>query len=751
MAALAEMTTQGVAVAIPEVVSPAANGNQVDAVGRRTGQAIAQDIFQRHMSALEARRDSDLIREKLLLHIDGSGDFQWADIHNGARVEIPNYISEYRKTENILRLLVDNAVSYHTTMPLRFFADSSPDRRARDKALVDTLWANNLAYVQDFNGLFAEALYMAMPCGFGIVHGYWRDDVDNDWFEPVGYGAGGDPMAEMMKMFNPGQGMIDCWVGNSFDTVFDIGAKRNSVLWCSYGRVLPADLVRQHFGHVPGVDGLEGTTKLPSASEFHRIARSWTSYSLGMHGSPVMNSRRQKTEELMTVICREIAPGGSPDYPDGRLQIIAVPGDVDTMRGRGHGAHALLLADQPLPGQAFSWELFYSHHRGSDIHGKPWVEDLDQLQVDLNIAKSKRWEVTNKMAEAPIVAPGGAIADDLLDIGGYNLLEVEPSMGAWRPRPMEWPQSIIQALDNEIRELRQALYTGGGYQAASRGEAPGSRMAYRAIVALQEADKSIHGPVNQRFRRSAVNFMRKCWFQMKAYGDVPWLVKSVGDEYQYLAETYIDNTKMSDVPPSYRLVNAFGTTPELHAQELQQLVTTRGSDGQPLLRTDEFRRQYPNQLVFDEAGNPAGVQRRRAKTVATALHKIAVAFRRETGLEEEDPSHPWVQQAARWVFDEVERRYPRLRDDDLNAHLAAYSEITQDETADPVARLAAMARQNLYYEWQAQIATQNASQMAAPQQMQRLGPGTTPSTERRDVVVEAQRGGTGGATLADVG
>jgi len=35
--------------------------------------------------------------------------------------------------------------------------------------------------------------------------------------------------------------------------------------------------------------------------------------------------------------------------------------------------------------------------------------------------------------------------------------------------------------------------------------------------------------------------------------------------------------------------------------------------------------------------------------------------------------------------------------------------------------------------------------------MQRLGPGTTPSTERRDVVVEAQRGGTGGATLADVG
>ena len=42
-----------------------------------------------------------------------------------------------------------------------------------------------------------------------------------------------------------------------------------------------------------------------------------------------------------------------------------------------------------------------------------------------------------------------------------------------------------------------------------------------------------------------------------------------------------------------------------------------------------------------------------------------------------------------------------MRDDLLADHIAALSELTQDETADAMARVAATMRQNLYYEWQA--------------------------------------------------
>ena len=41
-----------------------------------------------------------------------------------------------------------------------------------------------------------------------------------------------------------------------------------------------------------------------------------------------------------------------------------------------------------------------------------------------------------------------------------------------------------------------------------------------------------------------------------------------------------------------------------------------------------------------------------------------------------------------------------LRDDNLQAHVASLSEVTQDETADPIARIAAAMRLDLFYQWQ---------------------------------------------------
>jgi hypothetical protein len=675
------------------VVAPVPEANQQDALGQRTAQDVARRILQEHKSGLTARRGRDLLSEKLLLHIDGSGDFQWADIYEDQRIVIPPLVtSGYKKTENILRPIVDNAVAYHTTSPLRYAVSASPDRRAQESAMIDEIWINYLAQRQDFNGIFAETLYLAMPAGFCTVHAYWRDDVQRDHYEPNGYASGASP------------GMIDCWVGNPFGTVFNPGAKRGSIRWASYERILNADMVRAAFAHVPGIEGVTGSTQIPSAAEFQRIARDWRMPGLGVHGSPVIDGGRDTGEELLTVICREWAPGVLPDWPNGRLTMIAVPGTTDLRRGQG-GGHAVILADQELPGGDFSFSVFYSHHRFSDVHGHPWVEDIDQRQVDLNIAISKKWALLDKMADAPVIAPGGALEEDMRKIGGINLLEIDPSLSGWQPRVMEWPTAILNNLDREIDSIRSSMYTIGGYQAASRGEMPGSGTPYRAIVALQQADNTVHGPVNMRFKRSAEDFARRCHGQFRAYATIPWLVNIVGDEFSHLAEPYIDRTKVSQKDPAFRLVNAFGNSPELRAQEITNLLPLRGADGEPFLRTEEARAQYPNQMIFDNGGDPRRVQRRRAKTVAAKIHLAAKQFREQSGFDESqippEQLQIAIQQAAWPLFQRLEMEFKRRRDDDLQSHVATLSEITQDETADPIARQIAEWRQDLYYEWQA--------------------------------------------------
>jgi hypothetical protein len=683
------------------VIAPLVSENKADALGKVTGKSSARQMVEAHMFGLRARRQRDLLSEKYLLHCDGSGDLQWADIFNGTTVEIPRLVSDFRKTENLLRPIVDNAVAHHTTMPLRFFADSSPDRKARDKALVDAIWANYLADQQDLNGLLAEALYIAMPAGFCPIHAYWREDR-NDSAEPI------------TASYNGGQelspGMIDCFVGNPFDTVFDRTARKDSVYWCSYGRLVPAGMVRRMFPEQ--AKNLEGSTKIPSAALFQRIARDWMKGGLGVHGSPVIEQRQdyKGDDEMMVLLCREVLPGYEADWPQGRLQIVAVPGEADFRRQQGKSSNAVTLYDNALPAGDFSWSLIYSHQRGDDVLGKPWVEDLDQLQVDLNIAESKAWEHINKMAEAPIVGPGGALAEDMSDIGGYNYMEIEPSLASWRPRVMEWPDGVLNGLEKIAENKRKALYTIGGYQAASRGESPGSRTAYRTILALQQADNTIHGPVNARFRKSACEFMSKrCWKQMKVYGSVPWLVDIVGDEYSYLVEPYINNDSLSDSPPKYKLVNAFGSNPELKAQEVLDLMVLKGADGQVFLTTDEARRQYPNHMIFDSQGDPKAVSKRRARTVAVQIHSLAAQAREQFQIENEaEIMDPRIQQAAMQVLQQVERQFPRFRDDNIEANISTLSEIIQDETSDPIARLASVRRQALYYEVQAQMAGQIA-------------------------------------------
>ena len=710
-------------------LAPAQSQNQVDRLGVRSAADDARRVFEAHRQGLDSRRQRDLVSEKLLLHIDGAGDNQWADILYGQRVAIPRLLNEYRKTENLLRPIVDNAVANHTSIPMRFLAESQRDRASREKALIDTLWANHLAETQDFDALFAEALYMAMASGFCPVHAYWREDTGSDWYEPVEYaGAGGQEQSP----FAPQRGFIDCWVGNPFDTVFNPSANWKSVQWMSYGRVLNADLVRRAFAHIPEAASLTGSSRLPSASTYQRIVRDWTMAGLDAHGSNALTGGRNSDEELIALVCRETAPGVLTDYPEGRLQIIALNGSPDT-RKRDGGGRSVLLHDSPLPGGDYSWSNVYSHHAFGDVHGTPWVESLDKLQVDLNLALSKRWEVVNRYADAPILATGEMV-DDEMEMGGYNILQFSGAQTT--PQQMQLPVALVQALQAEAEEKRTALYTKGGYQAASRGESKSGDAASK-VQFLQQADDTIHRPVNQRFRRGACDFMGKCWRLMKSYGDVPWIVDVTGDEFAHLADTYIDRTKLSDDPPSFKLVSAFGSSPEQRAQEMLQLLGTTGADGGIVLSTAEFRKNYPFQTLFDDDSDPAAMQRRRPRVVNARIRKIAEDYLRQVGFDVDQAREQagqqtqmqvqqgvlppeWAEQMAEQVvqqqveqhagavFQRVEMLFPRRRSDDLDAHIAALTEIVQDETEDVVTRRAAELRLDMYYQWQQMMAMQAA-------------------------------------------
>ncbi|MGE0451084.1 MAG: hypothetical protein AB7Q29_16040 [Vicinamibacterales bacterium] len=731
----------GRAPAAKPLLSPQPYKNEADRTGPVSRESIAREVYEAHKNGLQSRRERDLLSEMYALHIDGAADFQWAVISRGGKVEIPREVAEFRKSENLLGLVVANAIAYHTTMPLRYLAEAGHDRESRDRATIDTLWSNHLAQVQDFNGLFAEALSLAMPMGFCPVHAYWREDVPIDWYEPTAYGDGQEQPNHLLKNPLPA-GMIDCFVGNPWGTVFDASARRGSCRWSSYERWVPLASVKEQFSHVPGVADLQGTTKMPSSAEIQQIAREWLMGDIGHHGSWVISDRHDKNEEMVLLICREEAPRGRTD-PFGRLRIIAVPGTADPRKGKGKAESCVLLADQVLPGRDFSWTNFYSGTRGSDIHGKPWVEDLDQMQVDLNLALSKRWEVVHRQVEAPIVAPGGAISEDMADVGAYQVLEIDPGLGNWRPRVMEWPQGILPSLDKIITELRQGIYTIGGYQAASRGEAPGSRTAYRAIVALQQADRSIHGPVNMRFQRGACDFMRRCWSQMKMYGHTPWLLSVVGADYDHLVEWYVDRSQLSHQPPQFKLTNSFGSTPDARAQELLQLMAIRGADGQPFITTEEVRRLWPSPLGFSP-DDPTPVKRRRARTIAKKIHHLASQYRQQKGIEEQDRAHPNVQQAGLEVFYQAETLFPRDRADMLEAHIASLEEITQDETADPIARIAARYRLEMYYQWQAAM-----SAIPMPGASGQSGSAPGRATVDRAGVAQDMEGGGAGTTLQD--
>ena len=671
---------------------PSQRGNEADSASLNP-KVVAQDVAEFHKNGLETRRFHDLTSEKYLIHIDGEGDNQWADLYNGERIQIPHNLSGIpRAQNNLLRPIVDNMVAYHSTMPFRFVVETRPDRESRESGAIDQAFANYVAAQQNLNSLFAEALYMAAAFGNCPIHAYWRDDPQFDAYQPV--------HAEGMQ--GPQRGSIDCFVGDPFDTVYATGSKRGQVERMTYGRVVAAQGVRQAFPHIPNI---EGSTTLNSSSRFQRTVRKWLQAGNSIHGTAAMMGGVEG-DELIALVYSETAPGVDQRYPLGRLTIIALNGRATTDHSdasgtsAGHGGNAVLLHDGPLPGGAFSAVQIYSANRFDDVLGKPFVADLDEDQVQLNQLETLVNEFVRRSVRAPLIT-SGVIADDSAAYLDDGEIEIDPG-SQFIPSYLELPYRHIPLLENKIRRLEDGLFRKGGWQAASRGESRSGDAAAK-VVALARADDTIHGPTNMQFRRSAEQFMGVCWRLMKQYGDVPWLIDVAGDEIGHLIKPYIDRSQMSQEPPMYRLTSGFGATTEAKAQQLMNLWSMVDPvTGERAITTRQFKKQYPDRSLWPDELDPQEMRERRAKVVNQGIRGAVKQFRQEYQLDPAQVTglaNPLVQQSAQFLWPMIDQQYPIMMDDDIEAHLEALSTMTQDESEDSIVRRIAMLRQDQFFAW----------------------------------------------------
>ena len=663
------------------------------------------------------------------MHVDGEGNAQWLDLYHGTRMRmVPKLRGAPRMQNNQLRPILDNLIAHLTTQPFRFVVDSRRDKDSRERALMDQMIINYHVRIQKWNQLVAEAKYIASCYGFCPVHQMVRDDAATDTYE------GARPAGGMMQepgMMGGGEGdvlaaasdhssgpapspppiMLDAWCGNPWDMAFDAGAKRWSINRCTFGRILPTEMVKQAFGR----DDIEGDRYRSSASQFQMIAQRWAAAGSGVHGTATL-ALGQRDEELTGLIYEEIPPGVDMQWPNGKLSIVALQGSATTQRelGRTHAGRSLLLWEEELPGSTFSWVPFYSHWRMDDPLGKPFIADLDDDQVHLNQLESLADEFLRR-ANKPPLASSGAVNIETLDYNGDTVLEVEPmgTPGEVELRYLEFPSRHLPFLQNKIERVLEGMYRKGAYQAASRGEARSGESG-KAIIALQSADDSILGPMSMLTQNELQDFAALGWKLLKEFLDVGMVIDIVGEELSHIAEPYVDRNMLSTSEPAFRLVSGFGTSTESRAQQLLNLHAVSDASGEEILTTRQLRQKWPDQGLFGEQDDPQEYRARHARVVNQTIERVAEQTRQMYPQLPDAMNDPMVLQAAQMGWQQVDQEHPLLMDDDLQAHLEALSLLTQDDTQDALARHIAMLRQDQYFAWlAAQQAAAAEAQMAA--------------------------------------
>jgi hypothetical protein len=96
------------------------------------------------------------------------------------------------------------------------------------------------------------------------------------------------------------------------------------------------------------------------------------------------------------------------------------------------------------------------------------------------------------------------------------------------------------------------------------------------------------------------------------------------------------------------------------------------------------------------------MRERRAKVVNQGIRNAVGQFRQEYQMEEAQVNgmdNPVVEQSAQYLWPMLDKQYPIMMDDDIEAHLEALSTMTQDESEDSIVRRIAILRQNQFFQW----------------------------------------------------
>lgn len=690
---------------------------------------MAKEIWEGFRQGKLSKRNHDLTAEKYLWHIIGEGDGQWADVINGTRVAIPpNMGGGIRITRNLEDPIVRHFIAYHTAQKFQLLARPKADREARDRAKLDTLLANDIIHRQRLNQVVAETLFWGAAYGHGIIHAMWREDLSSDPYEPL-YNTGYE---ESMR-----PGFVDMFCGDPWDTVYNPGARRYSVQWYSYGRVLPAQIVREAFAHVPGIENLEGREDLPSASRTQRIARKWEGLGSYMHGNLAMTGGLHG-EEMIALVCREIAPGASRQYPKGALQIVAIDGaaDTDTETVASQSSRAFLLHSGPLPGSRFSGTRFYASTRGDDVLGQPYVANIDKAQTDLNQLLTNEVEYLRRFARPPLKVPAGALVDDSITTEDDALLEFIDPQYLNAVNYLYPPAQGAGVFGPAIERAEEYIFRASGWQAASRGEAKSGDPAAK-VVALARADDTIQGPIQEGIRNSLCELLQTGHAlvreNLQATG-IPWLIRNVtGEDLGYLAEPYIRASQLSDEAPDYIVVSGMGATPEARAQQLLSMVQMMGADQKPILTTDKMWKYWPDQTLAPPEISARDLRESRAQKVNYAIKQVAGDLRQAMG--------PQADLQLFQAHAALMAEFPPLLDDPDDLHVETLSNLTQDEMEDSLVRRLATMRQRVYIQ-RLQMKQMQQAAMQQPQMPPAKGAGPAQQPQQIQPAPDAGLAGT---------
>ena len=676
----------------------------------------ADSVVSRYRRGQSKKRFRDLSAEKNMVVADAEGELAWAEVVKGSVVLVPPKAgNSIRWTRNLLRPMLSNFISYFTSIPMRVVAESPPGRKTRDKARVDTLLGNHIVGTQNLNALMAEAMMVAGTYGYCPIHITWRDG----WSGEKPY----DPLYEPEDMQEaqgaPGAvpetdeevGHPDIWLGDPWATVWDDAATRRRVHWCIYERTVRLDLVKSVFGDIPEAATLTGSDRLPSTSRYQRIVRHWESIRNNSTSTTAAlqsaSSGGDQGEELISVLCEEVAPGVDPEWPEGRMTIVAVSGEatLDSYASGSGGGDATYLYEGPLPAGRMSIVRVYSLSRWDDVLGKAYLNDLVPLQQQLNQVVTMRGERLARYSFPQLMAQAGTIEEDTSVADPNSIMFVSgPTYPTFLAPPQGNPDySALQ------QEIESQMFRIGGWQAASRGESNAGDPAAK-VIALSKADDTIFGPVARDFEDALIEILQTAHALYRENANGAVLAKIGGEDFQYAVQPWIRSKDLSPEPPNYKMTSGFGATPESMAVTLQNMVGMMSADGQPLMTAEEFWDRYPDPSMKPNRPSPVTVRRRRLNAVNAYMEEICAQAEQEYMQQiQQDPKifYDLAEALNKQVYD----RFPIVRTDDAPMCLESLDELVLDTTSSPLCRTVAEMRQAMYFQWQAQ---QMAQAMGGP-------------------------------------